>query len=428
MASKMEIELTSKVGDDHWTWRAAGAKNPRGTLPVTLIYSGAKVGDIARAEVSIGIDGIEILSLHAPQTPTPPQNRIEVVGRQRDEPSVTYPTQASQRRPRPERGERGERGEARGNPREARQRREGSGKPDSRARADRSEGRNTPTRTRTNRNAPSRPEPKRLHPKETNRNAVLDQLLPEHRPIGEQLLRGGLPAVRTALAIQNEQARAAGLPETPPEAFLKIAEGILPKMRVATWLDRAEAALEMAQDIPLKDLRSVAASADRSAKDPRATELMETLQKVLEERSSREIAAWQEEINVALNENRLVRALRLSFRLPDPAAKLDPELAKRLVDLSSAEMQPETPTERWLILIDAVAGSPIRRSVVPVGLPVNPSPELVEFAKENAGRIPALAQLLGITVPPPPKPELVARVNRNAHRRPKPEVQHGPRG
>ena len=53
---------------------------------------------------------------------------------------------------------------------------------------------------------PERPKPKRLRPGRTNRNAVLDEVAPEMRPIAEQVLKGGVPAVREAVAEQNKAA------------------------------------------------------------------------------------------------------------------------------------------------------------------------------------------------------------------------------
>ena len=418
MATKLEIELTSRLDSDNWTWRAAGARSPKGTVASQLLYDGAKIGDVARADVAMGLDGIEILSVTAPITKKAPDNRIELIGSSSGEPLVNISLKKKGRPDRPNRGPReGDDRSRRGGER-ARQGQPAKGRRGDTDRPRRSgdgpSGQDRPPRTNrpntTDRRRPSRPEAKRLHPKETHRREVLDSLLPEHRPIGEALVKGGLPAVRAAIAEQNALALAAGNPETPVDATLKIAEGILPRIRVATWLDRAEAASEIAQEISLKDLRAILAAADRSAKNPQVTELFNNLSTVLTARSSAETDKWQQEVASAVDENRLVRALRLAAKLPDPAAKLPAELAERLVGLCNAEMSAETPSDRWMVLIDAVAQSPIRRQVQPTSLPNDATPELIEFAKENAGRIPALAQLTGVSVPPPPRPEILAMV------------------
>ena len=46
----------------------------------------------------------------------------------------------------------------------------------------------------------------------THRNALLATLSPEQLPVAEQLLRGGMPAVRAAVELQNKNASAQGRP------------------------------------------------------------------------------------------------------------------------------------------------------------------------------------------------------------------------
>ena len=41
MSRRMEIELTSDRGDGSWTWRAAGAKQPKGVVDAGLVPDGA---------------------------------------------------------------------------------------------------------------------------------------------------------------------------------------------------------------------------------------------------------------------------------------------------------------------------------------------------------------------------------------------------
>ena len=57
MAHRMEVELTSRTGEATWTWRAAGAKQPRGTVEAELVPEGAEVGTVFRAEVETTLDG-----------------------------------------------------------------------------------------------------------------------------------------------------------------------------------------------------------------------------------------------------------------------------------------------------------------------------------------------------------------------------------
>ena len=55
MARRLDIELTSDRGDGQWTWRAAGAKQPKGTLDGSLVPSGVGVGDVVISAASADI-------------------------------------------------------------------------------------------------------------------------------------------------------------------------------------------------------------------------------------------------------------------------------------------------------------------------------------------------------------------------------------
>ncbi|MEI6454377.1 MAG: hypothetical protein WCO31_07270, partial [Actinomycetes bacterium] len=91
MTRKIEVELTSQSGEENWTWRAAGARMPKGAVSASLVPTGVGVGTLLRAEVEVGIDGIEILSLAIPVDPKaekPVANRIEIVGSRKEEADV----------------------------------------------------------------------------------------------------------------------------------------------------------------------------------------------------------------------------------------------------------------------------------------------------------------------------------------------------
>ncbi|MCU1451014.1 MAG: hypothetical protein JWP02_3184, partial [Acidimicrobiales bacterium] len=68
MAVRLEIELTSSRDDGTWTWRAAGAKQPKGVLDGSLLTAGAKVGDILRADAEQNIDGINVTAVLPPKS------------------------------------------------------------------------------------------------------------------------------------------------------------------------------------------------------------------------------------------------------------------------------------------------------------------------------------------------------------------------
>ncbi|MGH9271857.1 MAG: hypothetical protein ACRDZ2_11340, partial [Ilumatobacteraceae bacterium] len=63
MPTRIEIELTSSAPDGSWTWRAAGAREPRGSLDGSILPGGAAVGDQLRVETEQDLDGIRVVSV-----------------------------------------------------------------------------------------------------------------------------------------------------------------------------------------------------------------------------------------------------------------------------------------------------------------------------------------------------------------------------
>ncbi|MGA2521376.1 MAG: hypothetical protein ABSG81_11240, partial [Acidimicrobiales bacterium] len=260
MARRIDIELTSSRDDGTWTWRAPGARQPRGTLEGALLPDGAKVGDVLRADADFEMEGIVVTAVLAPKAEVraAAPERIEIIGsgrdnapggvsvilapggrrreeggRRRDEgtgrgarprrdaPGRGAPRSDDDRRParggdgrggdtrdgaaargpRPERGARPDRGA----------RPERGPRPDGAPRGDRPARPDTAERAGSRAARPERPErPRRLQAVSTNRNAALAELRPEQLPVAEQLLRGGIPAVRHAIEEQNARARSEG--------------------------------------------------------------------------------------------------------------------------------------------------------------------------------------------------------------------------
>jgi hypothetical protein len=246
---------------------------------------------------------------------------------------------------------------------------------------------------------------------------VLESLVPEQRPVAEQVLRGGIPAVRTALHLEREKAAAEGRPAPNAEALIGMAEDLLPRLKAAEWRDRAEAAAKVADEIALRDLRSVVAGAD-VARDEEGRRLAALLREALERRVTTLRDEWLADVRQNLEEGRVVRALRLSGRPPDPASRVPADLASHLADAAGQALAPDTPADRWSALLEAVALSPVRRNVKPVGLPEDAPEDLLQAARQSSGRIPALASLLGIPMPPPPGPlrPVTARPGRGGSR------------
>ena len=79
MSRRIDIELTSSRDDGTWTWRAAGAKQPKGVVNATLVPTYAKVGDVLRADVESGLDGTEVLAVAPPKAKKESADRKSVV-------------------------------------------------------------------------------------------------------------------------------------------------------------------------------------------------------------------------------------------------------------------------------------------------------------------------------------------------------------
>ena len=398
MSRRIEVELTSSRDDGTWTWRAAGAKLPKGELAGSLLYEGAKVGDVVRADADFMLDGIVILSVLAPKGARKEPERIEVIGtpRRDDDQLVTTTLAPKQKREgRGDRGPRRDRDEAGRPPRERRQRPDGERPQGDRTDGDRRDRK--PRAARPERPAPEpKPKAKRLRAGRVHRDAMLATLPEEQRPIAEQLLRGGIPAVRAAVEKQNETNRAEDRPEISPAPLLTLAEQLMPAVRTAEWRDKAEAALAEVAELDLRDLRSVVVAADAAARDEETRELATQLRTALAERVEHEHVAWIAEITETLAAGRTVRALRVSSRPPKAGTPFPAELGAKLADATSAALTAETGSDRYATVLDALAYSPVRSQVVPLGIPAEPTDQLKAAVTKLAARIPTIAALFGI--------------------------------
>ena len=414
MSRRIDIELTSSRDAGTWTWRAAGAKQPKGTLAGDLLPEGASVGDQMRAEVETSIDGTDVLAvMPAKQRKEKPVETIELIARGPSDDELVITTLAKGARGgRRDRDDRGPRRDG-----DRRPRRDGDRNRDDRGRGDRSsrgprgEGgargagdrrdrSDRPARPRRERPAPPpTPKAKRLRPARTHRKAALNVLSPEEQVIAEQLLKGGIPGVRQAVEKQNAQAKAEGRPTVNPDALLTVAERLLPALRTAEWRDRAEAAVADLEELDLRDLRSVVVAAETGAKDDEARELAAQLREGLTLRVEQEQTRWLTELTDTLAEGRVVRALRLSSRPPKAGAPLPAELAGKLAEAASASLTADTATDRWATVLDALSFSPVRLTVAPASKPETPSEDLVAAITRAASRVPKVAEAFGIEAP-----------------------------
>ena len=203
---RIEIELTSNRDDGSWTWRAAGAREPRGAVDATLLPDGVSVGDLLRAETEQFMDGIEITAVLAPKEGSGKPDLLEILGSGRNEPDVITTLakkgRSGRREDRPRR-DGDSRGRRRDDKKGSSRRREGverrgssdkdrggdfktSGKGGDRRRSRKGSGGD-------NRRSPAKaaaPRPKRLRPRRKHLKAALAVLPDEMSLIGQHLARG----------------------------------------------------------------------------------------------------------------------------------------------------------------------------------------------------------------------------------------------
>jgi hypothetical protein len=89
VSPRIAVELTSARPDGTWTWRAAGARQPKGVLDGALLPPGAAIGDILRADADVDIEGITVTTVLPPKGERREPERLQIVGSPRDEPAVT---------------------------------------------------------------------------------------------------------------------------------------------------------------------------------------------------------------------------------------------------------------------------------------------------------------------------------------------------
>ena len=426
MPRRIDIELTSSRDDGTWTWRAAGAKEPRGTVATAIVPPASKVGDVLRVDAEFYMDGITIIGVFSSKTTRKEPDLLELIAPAgNDEPLVTStlaarsrddrgPRRDGPRRDGPRRDGPGGEGPRRDGPRRdgpggdgpARDgRREGAprdgGRPGADGERPRRDSSDRPPR-RTRPEPPpmpvvERPKAKRLRAGKVHRNALLESLPEEQRPIAEQVVLGGLPAVRQAIEKQNAERTAAGESAIVPGPLLDMAEKLVPKVRAAEWLDRAEAAKSDLEHLDLRDLRSVVSTADSGAKDPDSRALAQELKDGLRTRVDAEHATWLAELTATIEVGRIVRALRLSSRPPKAGSPLPADLATQLTTGAGEALSADAAPERWVAVLDALAFAPVRDKVIPASLPSELHADVRATIARLATRIPKIAHIFEIT-------------------------------
>ena len=404
MSRRLDIELTSNRQDGTWTWRAAGAKSPKGVVNGSLLSANAKTGDVLKVEADFDIDGISVLSVVNMREKGQRGNLLELLA---SEKSFTPVTQKLADKPKSDRkGGRDAKGKRDGDSRPARPPRDPNAprRPAS-TRPDGTTGRPArPSRPHFTAppEMPKRPTAKRLKPKHVHRTAVLETLPVEQRGVAERALEGGIKAVRDAVKIQNDQLRKDGKPEVPSDGLISMAQNLLPKLRVADWLDKAEAAKSDLATLDLRDLRSVVVASEDPMvmRDETTRALAAELKTALKERQDSAQTLWLSDITDALKVGRTVRALKMTSEPPKAGQPFPSELGAKLAQAATAGLTTETAPDRWIALLEALAFSPIRGQVKLTTLPQQPSEALLATVKRLSSLLPQIASLFGIEVSP----------------------------
>src|SRR3954451_6710323 len=426
MPRRIEIELTSARPDGTWTWRAAGAREPKGVLEGSLLPDGAKIGSVLKADTEVELDGITVLSVTTGKEKAEKAGLLDLLPSDKPFEGVT---QQLARRERADRGERRDRPRREGGEGERRPRRDSdsaprrdgaSARPDrpsvDRPSGERTGGERPGSGTRTERGPrperrsrpnftvppelPQRPKPHRLKPGRAHRSAILADLPEEQRPVAERALQGGLPAVRQAVNEQNARLKAEGKPEVPAAGLLSMAEGLLPRLRVAEWLDRADAAKADIDELDLRDLRSVVAAGEDPmvARDESTREIANELKAALVSKQESELRLWFEDIDAAISVGRVIRALKLSSQPPKAGVRFPSDLALKLATATTANLTAEALPDRWVAVLEAAAFSPVRAQVMPTAKPTQVTDELLATVKRVSSLLPQIAALFEIEV------------------------------
>ena len=418
MSKRIDIELTSNRGDGTWTWRAAGAKTPKGTLNGSILDAGAKTGDTLKVEAEFDLDGVEILSLVKTKEKAVRGNLLQIIGSEKEFQPVTQKLADKSKDRKPKRdGDRKPRRD--GDKRPPREGAEGEKSGDRRPRR--------PSFTAPP-ELPKRPAAKRLKPKRVHRAAVLDTLPVEQRGVAERALTGGIKAVRDAVKEQNEQLKKEGKPLVPAEGLISMAQELLPKLRVAEWLDKAEAAKADIELLDLRDLRQVVVGADDPmvVRDETTRSLATELKAALKTRQEFEQTRWLEDIKSALAVSRVIRALKISSEPPKAGQPFPADLGAQLAAAASASLASETAPDRFSAVLEAIAFSPVRGQVKLAAAPSTTNEAMLSTVKRVAPLVPQIASVFGITVTPGANSPRPLRPTRPVRPKGKPAPAKGP--
>ena len=371
MPNRLDIEITSQSTESSYTWRSAGAKEPKGTIKASLLPSGVAIGDVLKVEADFMIDGIEITAVLPQKIKKDGPELLELLGTGKETAGVTTSlVKKSNNRKR---------------------RKDARVGPKSNKAKDRKRSRSSKAKTERKDRKPYRsPRGKRLKPSKKYRNEYIESLPELQKPIAKELSGSTIPNLRRTIEKME-------LPEGFPDALLDYAENLNQQLKMAEWMDRATAVENNIENIDLQDFRSVVASSARWAKSSDSIAIKERLELKLNERIDQDHKKWLNSIEEALQEDKTVRALNLSSRSPKAGAQLPEAITTRLIEQANKALNAEATSHRWAIVAEAVAFSRVRQKITPDGLPTEISEELKQSIKKHGDRIPQIAKVFTLT-------------------------------
>ena len=378
--AKIDVEITSQREDGDWTWRAVGAREPKGTVEASLLPDDLSIGTQFSVETEHFLDGIVVTKVFDKKQEAEKGETLEILGSGKHADLVT--TQLAKRK----KGKKSSKHSPSSNSRTSERNKNKK----------RFVKRDTPpsaakTRKTQNKKTDHKfPKSKRLKAKRRHRNEAINNLPDEMKRIAEILVQKGMPGLRDSINAQNEVAKKAGEPEIPEELLLKLAEQVYPDLRTAEWLDRADGALRGIETVDLRDIRSVIVASDNVQKNDEVRLLAEKLKEGFNKRVDTDQKNWLKEVISTLKEGRVVRALRLSSRPPKAGFPLPEDLLNSLTEATNNALSADVTQSRWGTIAEAAAFSPVHDRVVPMGVPENPNEELLKIIRSISSKAPSI--------------------------------------
>ena len=368
--AKIDVEITSQREDGDWTWRAVGAREPKGTVEASLLPDDLSVGKQFSVETEHFLDGIVVTKVFDKKQDSEKGETLEILGSGKEADLVTTQLGKSKKGKKPSK---------RSPSSKSRTDERNKNKKDFVKKDKKPSAAQRKTRNETKKTDHKFPKSKRLKAKRRHRNEAIKNLPDDMKRVGEILLHKGIPGLRDSINTQNESAKKAGEPEIPEQLLLKLAEQVYPDLRTAEWLDRADGALRGMETVDLRDIRSVIVASETVQKNDEVRSLAEKLKEGFNKRVDSDQKKWLKEVITTLKEGRVVRALRLSSRPPKAGFPLPEDLLNSLTEATNNALSAEVTQSRWGTIAEAAAFSPVHDRVVPVGVPKDPNEELLKI-------------------------------------------------